>query len=148
MSECNVECAAMDRIATSMNTLTGDTHRVDLEIKALQGDVTRLVEDMYNGGKDGLKTQFIRFAAAYQSREEERDKTLARHYNRTMIAVSVLSVVVAILAILAGVHSFKTGKFSFPPITQSTSQQYTAHATQLPANAIEEEVTAWRDLPK
>ena len=139
MSECNAECGEIVRVASSISVLTGDIHRVDNEVSAMKPDIARLIADMYNGGKDGLKTVVTRFIADSLAREDEREKIATKRYNTTKTFLTVISIVVAFLTlcvgglgVLAGIHSIKSGEISKPPIFSGPPQVDSVHEFQAP----------------
>ena len=85
---------------------------LEARVATLEKTVDRLDGDMYNHGKDGLKTQFVTFVAGFEAREKERAIQLKKHNNQW-------ATIVALLGLLFG------GIEAYHEITEPTQIQTT-----------------------
>ena len=62
-------------------------------MSVLEATVDTVTSDLYNHGKDGIKTQWTRFMAVYEERESRRDRawSMFRWTVGTIIAAGVLA---------------------------------------------------------
>jgi hypothetical protein len=102
------------------------------ELARLQPDVARLMEDMYNGGHEGVKTQLTILVA----QDAERTKIEKRRYQNIMAFLAVLSICVGILSILAGIRSVRTGELRAPSIFSGPPKSISAEELQPPTDDI------------
>lgn len=111
-------------------------------VATLEGNVEMIMSDMYNGGKDGLKTRFITLETTLTTRDEESAKNLKlrdderenrqkRRDFKITTAIAILGLLVAILAFLEGSRQVKAGELHWPKITTSISDQYAHNKQQL-----------------
>jgi len=118
----------------------------------IQSVVERLDDEIFNHGREGLKTIVLKHIEHVDTLEAERDKTLKqerddvksaleRHNNRTMFFIGVLALLLALMQVAIEWSHRTTGHtlFDKPKITQPTKGKLqTARQTQ---NAISDERT-------
>ena len=96
---------------------------LEARVATLEKTVDRLDGDMYNHGKDGLKTQFTTFVAGFEAREQERAVQLSKHNNRWILLVTALGV------FFGGVEVYRS--YTEPTVIQTTvSRSFHDHDVQ------------------
>ena len=91
-----------------------------------------IMNDMYNHGRDGLKTQFTVFMADHNAREDERKKSDERFRWAIGVILTILTIALAALGVLEGNRQMHEGKL----FTGHLNQQYanSKHQTSLNIN--------------
>ena len=76
-----------DAAFAQIDDIRRDLSSLGERMSSAETTIERVNGDLYNHGKDGLKTQFTAFVADYHAREDERSKTDKR---RLAIIVGIL----------------------------------------------------------
>lgn len=106
---------------------------LDQRVTTIEPMVERLDEEIFNHGKDGLKTIVLKHIAHVDTLEAERDKTfkqerddvktaLEKHNNRVMLWIALLALLVALMQLGIEWSHRSTGHtlFDKPRIIQPT----------------------------
>ena len=106
---------------------------------AVEGTVDRLDEDMYNHGRDGLKTQFTAFLSEFRSEKKAREEHSAHMMNLIVafgVIVGFLALVVAWLTYIDTKGKIDKGLLRIPQFTLSDSlERVYAKNNNSPQNA-------------
>ena len=76
---------------------------------AVEGTVDRLDEDMYNHGRDGLKTQFTSFVAEARGAREEQEKQHRTNSTKLNAMLVIATIALVLIALATYVDTKRAG---------------------------------------
>ncbi|MDE2107378.1 MAG: hypothetical protein KGL39_59835 [Patescibacteria group bacterium] len=102
----------LDKLEARMDQLLPWQERVDL--------------DLYNHGREGIKTVLTTFVAEHRSAKEEREAQEKRNAQRTNMLLTIAGIVATLLLVAVGwlaylqtLHAAKNGLLNMPAISHS-----------------------------
>ena len=102
--------------AQELRDLRRDVSRLVEKVSGITTDVDTINSDLYNHGRDGLKTQFTMFVADYRAREDERAKVERRRWHAAGFALAVLTLAVTSLGVVVTLRAVHEGVVHIPSL--------------------------------
>jgi len=110
----------------NLSNIFGRLSEVETEMAEVMAWKERVDMDLYNHGKDGMKTILTKFIADHQAREDEHEKDRTRRDRQLNIAIGAIGLVLTLLTLLVGwrtyldtIHHVKDGDLKIPVISHS-----------------------------
>ena len=100
--------------AQELRDLRRDVSRLVEKVSGVTTDVDTINSDLYNHGRDGLKTQFTMFVADYRAREDERAKVERRRWRVAGFVLALLTLAVTSLGVVVTLRAAHEGVMYLP----------------------------------
>ena len=94
------------------------------KMSRVEAAVDTINSDLYNHGRDGLKTQFTMFVADYRAREDERAKVERRRWHVAGFVLAVLTLAVTSLGVVVTLRAAHEGALQLPSLHAADSPSY------------------------
>jgi len=109
-----------------------DFGTTDAEFKRITMNfLSRVDSDLYNGGKDGLITQFNKWVTEHDAREEERTHQHEQNQTRLNIIIALLIMISGYILIAVTWHPWDHSQIK-APLTQNPQPQLSQDAITPP----------------
>lgn len=110
----------------NLSNIFGRLSKTENEMAEVLAWKERVDMDLYNHGKDGMKTQLTKFISDHEAREDEREKERAKRDRRMNLMLGVMGVIIALLTLVIGwktyidtMHHVKDGDLKIPSISHA-----------------------------
>jgi len=108
--------------AQELRDLRRDVSRLVEKVSGVTTDVDTINSDLYNHGRDGLKTQFTMFVADYRAREDERAKVERRRWRVAGFVLALLTLAVTSLGVVVTLRAAHEGVMYLPSLPHAVGE--------------------------